>query len=52
MSDVDEKSGKDVDFEKGVVRKEEPGSRDHRLKQLDIGSVENAIFRERWWQIW
>lgn len=27
-------------------------STDFRLKQLDIGSVENAVFRKKWWQIW
>ena len=25
---------------------------DFRLQQLDIGSIENAVFREKWWQIW
>ena len=23
-----------------------------RITQLDIGDVENAIFREKWWQLW
>ena len=30
--------------------------RDHvdnfRIQQLDIGDVENAIYRKKWWQIW
>ena len=25
---------------------------DFRLQQLDIGSIENAVFRQKWWQIW
>jgi hypothetical protein len=25
---------------------------DFRIEQLDIGDVENAIYREKWWQIW
>ena len=25
---------------------------DFRLQQLDIGSVENALYRQKWWQIW
>jgi hypothetical protein len=25
---------------------------DFRIDQLDIGDIENAIFREKWWQIW
>ncbi|KAI5119967.1 hypothetical protein M0805_004347 [Coniferiporia weirii] len=29
-----------------------PRTEDFRLKQLDIGTVENAVFREKWWQLW
>ncbi|OCB92268.1 ABC protein [Sanghuangporus baumii] len=25
---------------------------DFRIQQLDIGEIENAVYREKWWQIW
>ena len=25
---------------------------DFRIEQLDIGDVENALYRKKWWQIW
>ncbi|KAL5504423.1 hypothetical protein ACEPAH_8498 [Sanghuangporus vaninii] len=25
---------------------------DFRIQQLDIGEIENAVYREKWWQLW
>lgn len=38
------------DTEKGEKREERAG--DFRVKQLDIGRIENSVYREKWWQIW
>ncbi|KAH8112628.1 ABC protein [Phellopilus nigrolimitatus] len=43
-------SSEDEDVEKAAAKKARTD--DFRLKQLDIGAVENAVFREKWWQLW
>ncbi|TDL20835.1 ABC protein [Rickenella mellea] len=46
VADVDEKKI-DVDGRKGHE------STDVRVRrQLDIGNIENSIYREKWWQLW
>ena len=53
MSEGHTDSEKDPQELKTVVNsKSESRSKDFRLKQLDIGTVANAVFREKWWQIW
>ncbi len=64
MSGVDEKTQRKttveddeegvVEVEKGekLIAKDDNQRRDHMLKHLDIGSIENAVFREKWWQLW
>ena len=44
---VDDSPEKTDLTESGEHRKD-----DFRLKQLDIGYIENAIYREKWWQLW
>lgn len=43
---------KDANQLKAAAAEATARSTDFRLKQLDIGSVENAVFRKKWWQIW
>lgn len=58
MSEENDASVEKVDhLEKGKTAaveksKERYRNEDFRLKQLDIGSIENAKFRRKWWQLW
>lgn len=51
MKDADAADEK-IDKSKAPLPDERKRGDDFRIKQLDIGTVENAIFREKWWQIW
>ena len=43
-----EKSSPESDVSTGNKKRSE----DFRIQQLDIGDIENAVYREKWWQIW
>lgn len=56
MSESGEKGTQNTEVdEKGtdsVLPSKKGRSNDFRIKQLDIGAVENAVYRKNWWQIW
>lgn len=56
MSESGEKGTQNTEVdEKGtdsVLPSKKGRSNDFRIKQLDIGTVENAVYRKNWWQIW
>ena len=51
MSKIEKVGGQGKDIEVGMKEGRQQ-KEDFRLRQLDIGSVENAKFRRKWWQLW